>query len=75
MFSDATIWRYGQLIAEECARPGALSDAYGESCQSASNWGSSTLLVQAGLYLRDESSTQDDSATCMVGQPIGITDR
>jgi hypothetical protein len=31
MFSNATIWRYGQLIAEECARPGALSDAYGES--------------------------------------------
>jgi AraC-like DNA-binding protein len=31
MFSDPTIWRYGQLIAEECARPGALSDAYGES--------------------------------------------
>jgi AraC family transcriptional regulator len=31
MLSDATIWRYGQPIAEECARPGALSDAYGES--------------------------------------------
>jgi AraC family transcriptional regulator len=31
MFSDATIWRYAQLIAEECARAGALSDAYGES--------------------------------------------
>jgi AraC family transcriptional regulator len=31
MFSDPTIWRYGQLIAEECARPGAPSDAYGES--------------------------------------------
>jgi AraC family transcriptional regulator len=31
MFSNPTIWRYGQLIAEECARPGALSDAYGES--------------------------------------------
>jgi AraC family transcriptional regulator len=31
MFSDSTIWRYGQLIAQECARPGMLSDAYGES--------------------------------------------
>jgi AraC family transcriptional regulator len=31
MFSNATIWRYGKLIAEECARPGPLSDAYGES--------------------------------------------
>lgn len=31
MFSDPTIWRYGQLIAEECARHGPLSDAYGES--------------------------------------------
>jgi AraC family transcriptional regulator len=31
MFSDATIWRYSQLIAEECARPRALADAYGES--------------------------------------------
>jgi AraC family transcriptional regulator len=30
MFSDPTIWHYGQLIAEECARPGALSDAYGD---------------------------------------------
>jgi AraC-like DNA-binding protein len=31
LFSNSTIWRYGQLIAEECARPGALSDAYGET--------------------------------------------
>jgi AraC family transcriptional regulator len=31
MFSDSTIWRYGQLIAQECARPSMLSDAYGES--------------------------------------------
>ena len=31
MFSDATIWHYAQLIAEECIRPGPLSDAYGKS--------------------------------------------
>jgi AraC-like DNA-binding protein len=31
MFSDPTIWRYAQLIAEECERPGELSEPYGES--------------------------------------------
>jgi AraC family transcriptional regulator len=31
MFSDSTIWHYGQLIAQECTRPAMMSDAYGES--------------------------------------------
>jgi AraC family transcriptional regulator len=31
MFSDPTIWRYAQLIAEECERPGELSEPYGQS--------------------------------------------
>jgi AraC family transcriptional regulator len=31
MFSDPTIWRYAQLIAEECERSGELSEPYGES--------------------------------------------
>jgi AraC family transcriptional regulator len=30
MFSEPTIWRYAQLIAEECERPGELSEPYGE---------------------------------------------
>jgi AraC family transcriptional regulator len=31
MFSDPTIWRYAQLVAEECERPGELSEPYGQS--------------------------------------------
>jgi AraC family transcriptional regulator len=31
MFSDPMIWRYAQLIAEECETPGELSEPYGES--------------------------------------------
>jgi AraC-like DNA-binding protein len=31
MFSDATIWRHAQLIAEECERPGEPADSYGEN--------------------------------------------
>jgi AraC family transcriptional regulator len=31
MFSDPTIWRYAQLIAEECETPGELSEPYGQS--------------------------------------------
>jgi len=31
MFTDPTIWRYAQLIAEECERPGELSEPYGQS--------------------------------------------
>lgn len=31
MFSDSTIWRYGQLIAQELAQPDEWSGYYGES--------------------------------------------